>query len=159
MALLPQELSGTQERTGGLLPANNGTPLVVYLRQVTVGLDEIFVKITEQRLRSRTDTQALLQILQAALGHPGNLRCKTFYVILLFFQQALRDEHGHVYILYPCLLEPTVQLLLNIFPDGITGGFDDHAAFYAGIIGQLGLLYHVRIPLCEIHIHGCDRFY
>ncbi len=64
----------------------------------------IFVKITEQRLRSRTDTQALLQILQAALGHPGHLRCKSFYMILLLFQKTLRDEHRHIYILYACLL-------------------------------------------------------
>ena len=37
MSFLPQELSGTQERSGLLLPTYHGTPLIVYLRQVSVG--------------------------------------------------------------------------------------------------------------------------
>ena len=50
MSFLPQELSGTQERSGLLLPTYHGTPLIVYLRQVSVGMDVILIEITEQGL-------------------------------------------------------------------------------------------------------------
>ena len=50
MALLPQELPGTKERTGCLLPAHNRAPLVVYLRKISVGLDLFLVEVTEQSL-------------------------------------------------------------------------------------------------------------
>ena len=99
MALLPQELTGTQERTGGLLPTHNGAPLVIYLRKITVGLDLLCVKITEQGLGSRTDTHALLQRLQSAMGHPCYLRRKALYMILLLLKQALRNQHGQIYVL------------------------------------------------------------
>ena len=41
MSLLPQELTGSQERTGGLLPTNDRDPLVEDLREITIGLYDL----------------------------------------------------------------------------------------------------------------------
>ena len=45
---LPVELGRAQERTGGLLPADNRHPLVVKLGQVTPGLDHIGIMVAKQ---------------------------------------------------------------------------------------------------------------
>ena len=60
MTLLPPELTGTQERTGGLFPTDDRAPLVVQLGQVTPGLDDVGVVLAEQSLGSRTYTHSLL---------------------------------------------------------------------------------------------------
>ena len=108
MPLLPQEFSGTQKRTGFLFPAYYRTPLVVHLWQITVRLDQIFIKIAEQCLRSRSDAQTLRQLIESAVSHPCDFRCKSFHMILLFFQKALRNKHRHIYILYACFFESAV---------------------------------------------------
>ena len=159
MAFLPQKLSGTQKRTGFFFPANNVTPLIIYLRKVSVGLDIIFIKITEQCLRSRANAQTLLKLLQTTIGYPCNLGRESLYMILFFFQKALRNEHGHIYILSPCRFKSLVELLLDQLPNRIAGWFDRHTALYAGIADQLCLQNHIGIPLGKIGIHGCDRFY
>ena len=159
MSFLPEKFSGTEERPRGLFPADHGTPLVIILRQIPIGMDLICIKITEQRLGSGAHAHALLQRLQPSVGYPRNLRRKAFHMILLLLEQALRDEHGQIHILHACLLEPPVQLLLDIFPDRITGRFNDHAAFYACVINQFRFLHHVRIPLGEIRIHGGDALH
>src|SRR5699024_5087063 len=100
MAFLPQELSGTQERTRGLFPAHYGTPLIVHLRQIPVRLELLRIKLTEQGLGGRTYAQALLQLFHSAMGYPGHLPRKAFYMILFLLKQALRNEHGQVHILY-----------------------------------------------------------
>ena len=64
------------------------------------------------------------------MSYPCNLRCKALYVILFLLEQALRNEHWHVYILYSCLFEHCIEILLYILPDGITIGFKDHASLY-----------------------------
>ena len=50
MSLLPQELSGTQERSRRLLPSHDRAPLIIDSRKVTIGMDIILIKITEQCL-------------------------------------------------------------------------------------------------------------
>ena len=159
MSFLPQELSGAQERSCCFLPANNRTPLIIYFWQISVRLNVFCIKITEQGLRCRTHTQSLLKRFQTAVSYPCNLRCKSFHMIFLFLKKTFRNKHRKIYILYPSLLESSVQLMLNIFPDCITGRFDDHASFYAGVIYQLCFFHYIRIPLCEIFVHGCNGFY
>ena len=50
MALLPQEFTGAQERTGSFFQSYDRTPLIINLRQVSVGLDLLLIEITEQSL-------------------------------------------------------------------------------------------------------------
>ena len=51
-------------------------------------------------------------------------------MILFFLEQALRNEHWHVYILYTCLFKHCIEIFLYILPDGITIGLKDHASLY-----------------------------
>src|SRR5699024_2214788 len=70
MSFLPQELSGTKERSRRLLPAKYRTPLIPYFRQITVGLHCLAPHIAEQSLRGRTDTESLLKLLHSSVCHP-----------------------------------------------------------------------------------------
>ena len=159
MAFLPQKFSGTQERTGCFFPADYRTPLIVNLRKISVGLDLLLIKIAEQSLRGRTHTETLLKRIQSAVSYPCNLRRKALYVILFFLKKRLRNKHRHVNILNACFFESSVQLILDVFPDGIAGRLDHHAALYACVIAKLCLFYYVSIPLRKIFLHGSDGFY
>ena len=86
MTLLPQELYGAQERAGGLLPADNGAPLVIVLRQVAVGLHDLLIQFAEQGFGSRANAQALLQLLVAAVGYPCHFGSKALDMVLLLLQ-------------------------------------------------------------------------
>ena len=50
MALLPQELTGTQEQTGTHFPAHYVTPLVNQQGQVAIALNPVFESIPDNRL-------------------------------------------------------------------------------------------------------------
>lgn len=58
VAFLPQELGGAQERTRRFLPAHNGAPLVVELRQVAVRVDDLLVMLAEENLTRRAYARA-----------------------------------------------------------------------------------------------------
>ena len=60
-------------------------------------------------------------VIQTTLCYPCNFRCKSFYVILLLLKKTFRNEQWHIYIFYAYFLESSVEFLLYIFPDGITG--------------------------------------
>ena len=159
MSFLPQELSGAKERSCGLLPTEYRTPLVIYLRKISVGMNLFLIEIAEQSLGSRTYTHTLLQRFQSAMGNPCYFRSKSFYMVFLFLKQTLRNQHRQIYILYPCLFESAVKFVLDVFPDCIASRFDYHASLYAGIITQLCFLHDIGVPLGEIHVHGSDAFY
>ena len=158
VALLPKELGGTQEGTGGLFPTHDVAPLVIQLGQVTVGLNDGAIVLAEQRFGGRTDCQTLGQLVLTANGDPSALGCKALNVILFLLKQGLGDQHGHVHVLVTRSLKSCVQILLDIFPDRIAVGTDDHAAVHTGIIHQLSLLDNVGVPLTEVNVHGCDLF-
>ena len=122
-------------------------------------MDVICVKITKQRLRCRTHAQTFLKRFQSSVCDPCYFRRKAFHMVLFFLKQAFWNKHRQVNIFYPCLFKPAVQLMLDILPDGITCRFDDHTAFYTGIIDELCFFYHICIPLREIFFHRSDRFY
>ena len=156
MALLPQELPVAQEGAAGLFPAQDRAPLVVQLGQVPVGVDNVFIVLTEQGLRGGTDAVALLQLLAAAVGDPGALRGKALHMVLLLLEQGLGDQHGQIHVLVAGLLEPTVHLPLDVLPDGIAIGAVDEHALDGGVVDQLRLLAHVGVPLGEVHLHVGD---
>ena len=60
VTFLPQKLTGTKERSRLLFPAHYRAPLVVYLGQISVGMDEVFVKITEKSLGCGTHAKLFL---------------------------------------------------------------------------------------------------
>ena len=153
VTFLPQKFHGTKERSRRLLPTHYGAPLVVNLRQVTVGVHDVRIEIAEERLGRRTYTHPFLQRLAAALGYPGNFRSKAFHVILFFIQEAFRDEHRKVAVLNAGFLEAAVKLFLNILPNCVSIWSNYHTSLDAGIIHKFRFLYDVRIPLGEIVLH------
>ena len=156
MALLPQKLPVAQEGTAGLLPPQDGAPLVILFGQVPPGVDDICVMLAEQRLGSRTDTEAVLQLLAAAHGDPGALGGKALHMVFLLLEQGLGDQYREVHVLMSRLLEPLVQLLLNILPDGVAIRAVDEHALDGGIVDQLGFFADVGIPLGKVHVPGGD---
>ena len=145
-----------QEGAAGLLPAQDRAPLVVQLGQVPVGVDNVFIVLTEQGFRGGTDAVALLQLLAAAVGDPGALRGKALHMVLLLLEQGLGDQHGQIHVLVAGLLEPTVHLPLDVLPDGIAIGAVDEHALDGGVVDQFRLLAHVGVPLGEVHLHVGD---
>ena len=91
--------------------------------------------------------------------HPRNLGRKALNMVLLHIEQALRDKHRKIYILHSRSLEPLIHLLLDQLPDCVACGLEHHASLYAGVVHKLSLLNYIRVPLCKIHLHGCNRFY
>ena len=156
VALLPQELPVAQEGAGGLLPPQHGAPLVVQLGQIPVGVDDMGVVLAEQGLGGGADAVPLLQLLTAAVGHPGALGGEALHVILLLLEQALGDQHGQIHVLMPGLLELLVQNLLEILPDGVAVGAEDEHTLDGGVVNQLRLPAHVGKPLGEVHLHVGD---
>ena len=122
MTFLPQEFCRTKERSCGFFPSYNGTPLIVQLGQISVGLDNFGIEITEQGFRSRTYTKSFFQLVHTTMCYPCNFRSKTFYVVFFLLKQTLGNKHGHVYIFHTSCLKHCIQVLLNIFPDCITIG-------------------------------------
>ena len=159
VALLPQELGAAQEGAGGLFPAHDAAPLVIQLGQVTVAVDDMGIVLAEQRFAGGAHAQALLQLFLAAHGDPGHLRGEAFHMVLLFLQKALRYEHGHIDILVAGGLEHAVEDVLDILPNGVAVGADDHAAADAAVIDQLGLFNDIGIPLRKIVLHRGDLGY
>ena len=122
MAFLPPEFGRAQERTGRLLPADHGAPLVVKLRQVAVGFHRVAEQFAEQRFGGRAHAEPLRQLLVSAHGDPGHLGGKAFHVILFLLQQAFGDEQRQSHVLHAGRLEAGVQLVHDVFPDRVAGG-------------------------------------
>ena len=118
--------------------------------------------LAEQGLGGGPYAQPLAELFGAAYGHPGALGRESLDVILLLLQQALGDEHRHIYVLVTGLLEAAVHITLHILPDSVAVGPDDHAAFNVAVVDQLGLLDYIRIPFSEIFVaagDGLDHFF
>ena len=77
MALLPPELAGTQEGTGGFFPADHGAPLVIEHGKLAVGVQDAGPVVAEHGLGGGTEGKTLFQLLAAAHGDPGDLRGKA----------------------------------------------------------------------------------
>ncbi len=124
-----------------------------------MGVDDVGVVLTKQRLGGGADAVAFLQFVRAAVRHPGALGGKALHMVLLLLQQALGDEHGQVYVLMPRLLELLVQEVLNVLPDGVAVGAVNEHALDAGIVDELRLFAHVGVPLGKVGLHVGDLFH
>ena len=156
VALLPPELTGAQEGAGGLLPADDGAPLVVEHGQLPIGVEHAGPVVAEHGLGGGTESQALLQLLIAAHGDPGALGRKAVHQLALFFQQALGDQHRHGHVHMPGLFKLRVHQLLHILPDRIAVRPQDREALDRRIFHQLRLAADIGIPLSKIDLHIGD---
>ena len=158
MAFLPQKLSASQKGAGGLFPAEHGAPLVIQHGQIAPGVYNMAPVVAEEGLGGGPDAQALGQLLAAAYSDPGALGGKALHMVLLLLEQALGDEHGHGDVLVSVTLEHSVQLMLNVFPDGVAVRAHNEAALDTGVVHQLSLGAHIGEPLGEIYLHVGDLF-
>jgi hypothetical protein len=131
MTLLPQELRGTKEGTGSLLPSYYVTPLIIELGKITVGMNYIFIMLAEKSLGRGTNRKTLGKSVLTAKGYPSALGSKALNVVLLFLKKAFGDKHRHIYIFYACFFKATVKVFLDIFPDAVAVGTDNHTALNA----------------------------
>ena len=115
--------------------------------------------VAEHGLGRGAERQTLLQLFAAAVGDPRHLRRKALHQLALFFQQALRDQHGHRHIDVTGLFELGVHVFLDVLPNGVAIRAQDQKALDAGVVHQLRLQANIRIPLGEILLHGSDRFH
>jgi len=74
-------------------------------------------------------------------------------VIGFLLQKRLGNEHRHIYVLVTELLELGVKDALDIFPNCVSVGADDHTSLNTRIVNQLRLLNDVGIPLGKICFH------
>ena len=129
MALLPQELTGSQKGGGVLeLPTHNIAPLVQVQREVTVGPDPLGKERVHNCLRGGADGQGLGQVRGTTTSHPCHLRSETFNVFLLRIECALAGKHREIRVLSAPLLELTVKEGLNLLPYAIGPGAQDVTA-------------------------------
>ena len=156
VALLPEELTPAQERTGSLLPAHDAAPLVIQARQIAPAVHDVAPVLAEERLGRRAHAQALRQLLAAAHRDPRALGREALDVVLLLLQQALGDQHRHGHVLVTGRLELAVEYLLDVLPDGVAIRAQDEQALDIGIVHQLRLGAHVGEPLGEVHFHIGD---
>ena len=147
-----------QERARGLLPAHHADPLVIQLRQITPGLDNICIMLAEQRLRRGAHAKPLRQLFRAAVRHPCDLGRKALYMILLLLEERFGDKHRHANVFMPGLFKLFIEHALNILPNRVAIRAEDQAAAHAGIVDQLGLFHDIRVPLGEVLPHRGDRF-
>ena len=109
--------------------------------------------LTEECLGSRTDTKSVLQLLISAVSYPCDFGSEALNMVLFLLEKAFGDEHRHTNILVACSLEHTVKDSLDILPDSIAVGTDDHTALDACILYQLCLFADIGIPLSEVLVH------
>lgn len=159
VALVPEEFAVAQERARGLLPAHDAAPLVVELREVAPGVNDVLPVLAEQRFRRRAHAQTLLERLAAADRHPRALGRKALDVVLLLLQEAFGDQHREVDVFVPRLLKAAVQLPLDVFPDRVAVGPVNEHALDRRIVDQLRLFADVGIPLREVGVARRDRFH
>ena len=169
VAFLPEEFGGAEEEAGAHFPAHDVAPLVDQEGQVAVGLDPLGVHVADDGFGGGADDERLFELaggdefavgafLQFRVRDDGALHGEAFYMFGLFGQERLGDQEGEVGVDVAGLLEAAVEVALDAFPDGETFGADDHAAFDGGIVGELGGLDDVEVPLGVILGAGFDIF-
>ena len=147
MALLPEELRRAQEQAGTLLPAHDVAPLVDQQGQIAPRLHPLGEHRADHRLRRGTDDERLFQLFAAGVRDDRALGREALNVLSLLLEIRRGDQQREIGIDVSRLFKSLVELGLDDLPHGIAGGTDDHAAAHGRVIGQLGHLDDVEIPL------------
>ena len=114
---------------------------------------DILVMLAEERLGGRAHDKALGEMILSADSNYSTFGRKAVDVILLLLEQAFGDKHRHIYVLVSESLESCVEVVLDILPNSVSVGADDHTALNARVIYQLCLFYNVGVPLSKINVH------
>ena len=158
MPFLPEELRSSQEHARAQFPAHDVGPLVHQDRQIAPALNPLREEMADDGLRSRPDHVRLFQFLAARDGHHGQFRREPFHVLGLFFQETLRNQQREVNVLVPQSFEAAVEFTLQVLPNRVAVGLDDHAALDdLGGFRHISLQDDVLIPGGEILLARCNR--
>src|SRR5436305_13750628 len=98
-------------------------------------------------LAGRANSKWLFEFLIASTGHPGQFWSESFDMLCFFLDKTAWNEQREVGIDNPGFFEPRIHKLLNILPDCIAIGSNDHAAAHRRIVSQLRPAYYLVIPL------------
>lgn len=153
MALLPEELSGSDEGSGVLeLPSHNVGPLVQFYRKVSVTLDPVGVGRVHDRLACGSDSNGLSKVRLTRFGNPGDLRSKPFNVVLLYLQRLFGNKHGEVGVLDSVCLDELVEEDLNFLPDRVGPGSQNVATRDIVVLDKSRLDDNFLVPSREVSI-------
>ena len=170
VSLLPEELRSTEEKAGTHFPTHHVGPLVDEERQVAITLNPAGESGTDDRLGSRTDHVGLGEFtgrnhfpilkLEAVMSDDSTFGREALNMSGFFFEIAHRNEQGEVGVLVSRVLEPLVELALDLLPEPVTPWLDNHAAAHFRIFGKICGADDLLIPFGKVFIPGgCDRVF
>ena len=158
VAFLPEELGGAQEKTRAHLPAYHVGPLVNQDGQITVGLYPLRIGLADDGLGGRADNEWLFQFagrdeltigarLEARVRDDGTFLGEAIHVCGFLLDIADRNEEREIGVHMARLLKHRIEVALDIFPKGVAPGLNHHTATDGGILGQVGVLDDLQVPL------------
>lgn len=151
VALLPEELAGSQERSGILkLPANHVAPLIDLKGHIAVAANPLGEEGIHDRLARGANGNVLREIRITRLGHPCHFRGKACDVVLLGLQGVLAHEEGEIRVLDTELLDLVVEPALDLLPDRIRPGAQNVATRNVTVINHLAESDGLRVPVGEV---------
>lgn len=151
VSLLPQELSASEEGNRVLeLPTNDVRPLVELEGKISVGSDPLSKGWVHDGLASGANGDGFLHFALARSRHPSDFRSKVFDVLLLGGQSLLGHQEREVRVLHSELLDASVEVLLNLFPNGISVGSQDVASRDVVVVEHFGLQDGLSVPVGEV---------
>ena len=165
VAFLPEELGGAKEEARAHLPADDIGPLVDQDWQIAVGLDPLRISLADDRLGSRADDERLFEFaggdeltigahLEARVGDDRTFLGKTIDVGGFLLNVANRDEEREISVHMAGLLEHLVEVAVDIFPEGVAPRLNHHATADRAVLGQVGVLDHLKIPFGIVFLAG-----
>ena len=158
VAFLPEELGGAKEEARAHFPADDVSPLVDEDREVAIRLHPLRVSFANDGLRGRSDDERLLELarrdefairagFEARVGDDGTFLGEAIDVRGFLLNVANRNEEREVGVHMAGLLEHRVEVALDVLPEGVAPRLDDHAAADGAILGQVGVLDDLEVPL------------
>mmetsp|Transcript_3892 Transcript_3892/g.9166 ORF Transcript_3892/g.9166 Transcript_3892/m.9166 type:complete len:306 (+) Transcript_3892:1190-2107(+) len=149
--LLPEELAGADEGRRVLeLPAHDVAPLVKLEREISVRPDPLGERRVHDGLGRGTDSDRLVQLRLAGLGHPRDLGAEALDVILLGLEGLLGHKHREVAALHAELLDLCVEETLDDLPDRIRPRLEDVAPGDVVVVDHVTARDHITVPRREI---------
>ena len=67
--------------------------------------------------------------------------------------KRLGHENVYMPMFIPESLESIIKILLDVFPDSISVGADDHTSLNAGVVDKVCLFNDICVPLGEVFVH------
>ena len=162
VAFLPEELGGAQEKSRAHFPAHNIRPLVDEQRKIAVALHPLRETCADDGFGSWAHNQRFLQFARrnqaglavgfdagrkAVMGDDGALLREALDMLGFLLEVRQRDEQREVRVLVAGVLEHLVEHALDILPDRVAPGLNDHAAANIAVLGEFGGAHDLLVPL------------